>query len=56
MPAQVEKDKCNACKSCTDACPSGVIEVVDFAIINEDECIDCGACVDACPSLAISMK
>jgi ferredoxin len=56
MPAQVDKDKCNACKSCVDSCPSNAITVPDdVAVVSKDDCIDCGACVDACPSSAISM-
>ena len=56
MPAKVEKEKCSACKSCVDACPSSAITVPEeFAVIAESDCIDCGACVDACPSAALSM-
>ncbi len=56
MPAQVDKDKCNACKSCVDVCPSQAIEVPDaYAVVKVDDCIDCNACADACPSGAITM-
>jgi ferredoxin len=56
MAAKVDPDKCNACKSCVDACPNQSITVPDDkAVVNEAECIDCGACVDACPSTAITM-
>ena len=56
MPAVVDSEKCNACKSCVDACPSSAISVPEAtAVVNKDDCIDCNACVDACPSQAISM-
>lgn len=56
MPAIVDKDKCNACKSCEDACPSNAITVPDsVAVVKEEDCIDCNACADACPSQAITM-
>lgn len=56
MPALVDKDKCNACEECVEACPTEVISMVDGkAFVDAEECIDCEACVDACPEEAISM-
>ncbi len=56
MPALVDKDKCNACEECVEACPTEVISMVDGkAFVNAEECIDCEACVEACPEEAISM-
>lgn len=57
MPAIVDKEKCEGCGDCVDACPSNAIEMVESkATIKTDDCIDCGACVDACPTQAISMQ
>ena len=56
MTAIVEKDKCEGCGACVDACPSEAIKMVDNkAVIDPDNCTDCGACVDACPTSAISI-
>jgi len=56
MAAIVDKDKCDACKSCVDACPSQAITVPDaVAVVKAEDCIDCNACADACPSGAITM-
>jgi NAD-dependent dihydropyrimidine dehydrogenase PreA subunit len=57
MAAVVDVEKCNACKSCEEACPNGSIVVEDtVAVVKKDECIDCAACVDACPEKAITME
>jgi NAD-dependent dihydropyrimidine dehydrogenase PreA subunit len=57
MAAIVDVEKCNACKSCEEACPNGSIAVADkTAVVNKDDCIDCAACVDACPEKAITMS
>lgn len=56
MPAIVEAEKCNACKSCEEVCPTESIKVVDVvAVVKEDDCIDCNLCMDTCPSSAITM-
>jgi heterodisulfide reductase subunit A-like polyferredoxin len=56
MAAMVDKEKCNACESCIEECPSEAISMVDEkAEINVETCVDCGVCVDTCPSEAISM-
>ena len=55
MAVKIDKDKCDACGSCAEACPVDAITVKDKAVVNEDECIDCGTCVDECPNDAIEL-
>ena len=57
MPAKVEKEKCEGCGDCVDACPNGSISMVDNkAEVKTEDCIDCSACVDACPKQAIALE
>jgi NAD-dependent dihydropyrimidine dehydrogenase PreA subunit len=58
MPAVVDKEKCDGCKSCEEVCPTDSIKVGEerYALVAVDECIDCNACMDECPSHAIEME
>jgi NAD-dependent dihydropyrimidine dehydrogenase PreA subunit len=58
MPAIVDTEKCNACKSCEEVCPTDSIAVAEqnVAVVKVEECIDCNACMDACSSAAITME
>lgn len=58
MPAVVDKETCNGCKSCEEVCPTQSILVGEenIAVVKVEECIDCNACQDACPSQAIKME
>lgn len=42
---------CLGMGSCTDACPTGAVQVgmKGYAEIDEEKCIKCGRCVTACP-------
>ncbi len=56
MPAVIDTEQCNACKSCEEVCPTNAIAVQDaHAVVNKEECIDCNACMDACTNSAITM-
>ena len=57
MPAIVNTDNCNGCKSCEEACPTQSIAVGEDGIahVKEEECIDCNACEDACSSDAVKV-
>ena len=57
MVAVIDKEKCDGCGTCVEACPSEAISLVDEkANVNEDECVDCETCVDECPNSTISMS
>lgn len=51
---EVDVEKCTACGTCIDTCPSEAISMVDgHAFIDVDECIECGSCASECPEEAI---
>ncbi|MBM4462503.1 MAG: 4Fe-4S dicluster domain-containing protein [Chloroflexi bacterium] len=54
MP-QIDRDECNACGFCADACPVGAMKVDDFAEPDSDLCIGCGVCVPRCDVQAIKL-
>jgi NAD-dependent dihydropyrimidine dehydrogenase PreA subunit len=57
MPAVVDQEKCDGCKSCEEICPSSSIAVREdgFAVVVAEDCIDCAACVGECIHGALSM-
>ncbi len=57
MPAQVDAEKCNGCKTCLDSCPNESIKMADDkAVVDRDSCIDCEVCMSNCPQSAIAME
>lgn len=61
MPAFPEATAdCAACGTCVDACPNGLLAIVDgkayFDPAKGDECVQCEACIGACPCGALEMK
>lgn len=51
---KVDIEKCTACETCIDTCPTEAISMVDgHAFIDVDECIECGSCAEECPEEAI---
>ncbi len=57
MPAVVDLEKCDACGTCQDNCPSDAIHVEEkVAVVKPENCIDCNVCADDCPQKAIEMK
>jgi NAD-dependent dihydropyrimidine dehydrogenase PreA subunit len=54
MVPKVIDEKCNACESCVQICPTEAITIQnDIAVIDDSICDECGVCVDECPEEAI---
>lgn len=47
---------CTTCGSCSEACPTGAIHLVDNQpVVEPDICNRCGACVEGCPEGVLTM-
>jgi len=55
MTVRIDIDKCTGCEACADACPYGMIEIMNEKAFVKDGCNLCGSCVDVCPYNAIIM-
>jgi len=56
MAYVIEAEKCTACSTCAEQCPSGAISAAEGGshyIIDPEKCVDCAACEGSCPSGAI---
>ena len=55
--AQVDKEYCVSCGTCTKACPLQAISVPDgiSAVVEPDRCIGCGLCARECPASVIKV-
>ncbi len=55
---KIDKEKCNGCGVCAEACHEGAIEMIDgkAALTREDHCDGLGDCLPACPANAISFE
>lgn len=55
---KIDKDKCNGCGLCAQACHEGAIGVVDgkAALLRDDYCDGLGNCLPVCPTNAIGFE
>ncbi len=55
---KIDKEKCNGCAACANACHEGAIEMIDgkAKLTREDYCDGLGDCLPACPTGAISFE
>ena len=53
---EIDREKCNGCGACADACHEGAVAMVDgkAALMRDDYCDGLGDCLPACPTGAIS--
>lgn len=55
MSVRVDQEKCSGCGLCLDACPFGVLSLVEGQLEIAEGCTLCGACVEVCPEGALSL-
>ncbi len=55
---KIDREKCNGCGACAEACHEGAIGMVDgkAMLMREDYCDGLGDCLPACPTAAISFE
>ena len=53
---QIDKEKCNGCGACANACHEGAIGMVDgkAELLRDDYCDGLGDCLPTCPTGAIT--
>jgi len=56
MTPEVKPEKCVACGTCAEWCPTNAITVKDIAVIDGAKCIGCGECLAVCPNQAVSFS
>lgn len=55
---KIDKDRCNGCGACAEACHEGAIEIIDgkARLAREDYCDGLGDCLPECPAGAITFE
>lgn len=55
---KIDKEKCNGCGACANACHEGAIEIINGKAVlkREDYCDGLGDCLPSCPTNAISFE
>ena len=54
----LDPDRCNGCRRCTEVCPHAVFALVDrrARIVDRAACMECGACARNCEPGAIQVR
>jgi ferredoxin len=54
--AALDRDLCNQCGACVDACPFDALSMDDSEVVRSwERCMGCGVCVEQCPIQAITL-
>ena len=55
---RIDKEKCNGCDACADACHEGAIDIINgkAELVREHFCDGLGDCLPECPTGAISFE
>ena len=56
MVPDIKEDRCVACGTCAEWCPTEAIAVEEIAEIDEKKCIGCGECLAVCPTAAVTFS
>lgn len=56
--ARIPREKCVACGSCLEVCPSGAISIFHgcYAQVDTSLCVGCGLCSRECPAGIIQVE
>lgn len=55
----ISADKCEGCGECIDACPAGILSMIEGKTQvtgAETDCMGCETCVVTCPNEACSLQ
>jgi ferredoxin len=54
--ADVDRDLCNQCGACVDACPFGALSMnISEVVRSWERCMGCGVCLEQCPAAAMTL-
>jgi pyruvate formate lyase activating enzyme len=55
MAVQIDFEACIACGCCSDACPTGSLELKGRVVYHDEFCTGCKACIELCPVACIKL-